>query len=248
MSQGIEVFNAAGIKIIDAISPCLVLAQKTPITAWTGFTGDLQSVQTATVTYTGQADSTPVPVIYLDPAVHGSSCVAGVFSMSRSGNTWTYVLAVAYPQFASPPNPNGSVFFLIYDRPRSSSSGASQGFEVYDVNGKPTFTGAVSPTNGAFLKPVGLGGTSLPAGRKYGALASFFRVQNTYDGDLNTDQTFSLSVREDCTAVNISSTGVSLLEILSSSFFSPNAGGGGNGVSNYGIIQEPIAVDLTGTV
>lgn len=248
MSQGIEVFNAAGVKVIDALSPCLVLAQKTPVTAWTGFTGDLQSVRTASITYTGQADSTPVPVIYLDPAVHGAACVSGVFSLSRSGNTWTYVLAVAYATNVPEPDPNGSVFFLIYDRPRASAGGSSQGFEVYDAAGKPTFTGAVSPTNGAILKPVALSGTVLPIGPKYGALASFLRVQNTYDGDLNTDQTFTLSVREDSMGVNISSTGVAINEVLSGTFFSPNAGGGGNGVANYGVIQEPIAVDLTGTV
>lgn len=248
MAEGIEVYNANGVKIIDAVSPCLVLAQKTAVNAWTGSTGDLESVRTATITYNGQSDSTPVPVVYLDPAVHGGSHVAGVFSQSRSGNTWTYVLAVAYPIGMDEPNPSGSVFFLIYDRPRAATSGANRGFETYDATGKPTFTSPTSPTNGALLKPVGLAGTPLPTGRKYGALASYLRVSNTYDGDLNTDQTFTLSVREDAIGTTVTSTGVVVSEVLSETFFSPNAGGGGNGVSNYGVIQDPVAVDLTGTV
>lgn len=248
MPVGFEVFNSSGVKVVDNESPCLALAQKTSVTAWTGTFGDLNSVQTISVSYAGTANSTPVPVVYLDPATHPTA-VIGIINSSKSGNTWTYLLGIAYPEGTAPPSPSGSVFLLIYDRPLAASASVNRGIEVYNDAGLLIFAGPISPTDGAHLKPVGLAGDTLPSGPKYAAIASYLRVQNIYDYSQNTDQTWTLSIREDVEGCSIQATSIQATgSILTASFIDLNSGGGSNFTNFYGIIQDPVAANVTGTV
>lgn len=247
MPHGFEVFNSSGIKVIDSDSPCLVLAQKTSITAWTGAIGDLGSVQTISITYNGRSDSVPVPVIYTSPSLHGSTYVAGIVRVSRSGNSWTYLVGIAYGMGISAPSPSGGTFLLIYDRPGPVASGSGRGLVVYDAAGLVTFAGPISPTDGAILKPVGLENVTFAAGT-YGAMASFLRIEDNYDYSQNTDQTYTLIVREFCFGATITSTGVGNTEIESANYVAANSSGGGNGTLNYGINQDIIVVNLAGSV
>jgi hypothetical protein len=248
MPVGFEVFNANGVKVVDNQSPCLALAQKTAVTSWTGTFGDLNSVQTISVSYAGSANSTPVPVVYANPSIH-SNGVIGIINSSRSGNTWTYLLGIAYPEGTTPPSPNGSVFLLIYDRPLVVPGSSGRGIEVYDAAGLLIFAGPISPTNGAHLKPVGLAGTTLPSGPKYAAIGSYLRIENIYDYSQNTDQTWTLSIRENVEGCSIQSTNIQATgSILTASFINLNSGGGSSFSSFYGILQDPVAADVTGTV
>ena len=248
MPVGFEVFNVNGVKVIDTQSPCLALAQKTAVTAWTSTFGDLNSVQTISVSYVGSANSTPVPVVYANPSIH-SNGIIGIISSSRSGNTWTYLLGIAYPEFTTPPSPNGSVFLLIYDRPLVVSGSSGRGIEVYDASGLLIFAGPISPTNGAHLKPVGLAGATLPSGPKYAAIGSYLRVENIYDYSENTDQTWTLSIRENVDGCNIQSTNIQATgSILTASYINLESGGGSSSTTFYGIIQDPVVANVTGTV
>lgn len=248
MPAGLEVFNADGVKIIDNQSPCLSLAQKTAVTSWTGTFGDLNSVQTISVSYAGTANSTPVPVVYANPSIH-SSGVIGIINSSRSGNTWTYLLGIAYPEGITPPSPNGSVFLLVYDRPLEVAGSSGRGIEVYSDTGLLIFAGPISPTNGAHLKPVGLAGVTLPSGPKYAAIGSYLRVENIYDYSQNTDQTWTLSIRENVEGSSIQATNIQATgSILTASFVDLNSGGGSSITTFYGIIQDPVVANVTGTV
>lgn len=247
MPVGFEVFNSSGVKIIDNLSPCLALAQKTSVTAWTGTFGDLNSVQTISISYAGTANSTPVPVVYADPSIH-SDGVIGIVRSSRSGNTWTYILGIAYPEGTTPPSPSGSVFLLIYDRPLAASGSVNRGIEVYSDAGLLIFAGPISPTNGAHLKPVGIAGLTLPSGPKYAAIASYLRVEDIYDYSENTDLTWTLSIRENVEGCSIQSTSIQTSSILAASFVDLDAGGGSNFTSFYGVIQDPVAANVTGSV
>lgn len=248
MPAGFEVFNASGVKIIDNLSPCLALAQKTSITAWTGTAGDLNSVSTVTISYTGTANSVPVPVVYADPAVHGANFVIGVMSQTRSGNTWTYIIGIAYDEGTTVPSPSGSVFFLVYDRPKFTSGAAGSGIEVFDSAGLIIFAGPASPTNGAILKPAGLANTTLASGPKYAAIASFLKIEDIYDYTLNTDLTFTLTIREFATGARMTSTGIVTDETLSATFIELDSGGGTGSTTLYGVNQDPVAADVTGTI
>lgn len=248
MPAGFEVFNASGVKIIDNLSPCLALTQRTPITAWTGQAGDLNSVNTVTISYTGNANSVPVPVVYADPAVHGANFVTGVMSQTQSGNTWTYVIGMAYDEGTTVPSPNGSVFFLVYDRPNFTATGPGSGIEVFDGSGRIIFKGPVSPTNGAILKPAGLANTTLASGPKYAAIASYLKIEDIYDYTLNTDLTFTLSIREFAYGARMTSTGILTDETLSATFIELDSGGGTSGSTFYGVNQDPVAANVTGTV
>jgi hypothetical protein len=248
MPVGFEVFNANGVKVIDNQSPCLALAQKTSVTAWTGTFGDLNSVQTISISYAGTANSIPVPVVYADPAIH-SAGVIGIINSSRSGNTWTYLLGVAYPEGATPPSPSGSVFLLIYDRPLAASGSSGRGIEVFSDTGLLIFAGPISPTNGAHLKPVGLAGATLPSGPKYAAIGSFLRVEDIYDYTLNTDLSFTLTIQERVEGSSIQATSVQASgSILAASFVELDSGGGTSGTTFYGVVQDPVAANVTGTV
>jgi hypothetical protein len=247
MPVGFEVFNSSGVKIIDNLSPCLALAQKTSVTAWTGTFGDLNSVQTISISYAGTANSTPVPVVYANPSIH-SAAVIGIVRSSRSGNTWTYILGIAYPEGTTPPSPSGSVFLLIYDRPLAASASVNRGIEVYSDTGLLIFAGPISPTNGAHLKPVGLAGATLPSGPKYAAIASYLRVEDIYDYSQNTDFTWTLSIRENVEGCSIQSTSIQTSSILAASFVDLDSGGGSSFSSFYGVIQDPVVANVTGSV
>jgi hypothetical protein len=247
MPVGFEVFNANGVKVVDNTFPCLALAQKTSITAWTGTFGDLGSVDTVSISYSGTADSVPVPVIYAAPATH-SSAVIGIVRSSRSGNTWTYIIGIAYPEGTTRPSPSGSVFLLIYDRPLAAAGSSGRGLEIFDSAGLLIFAGPTSPTNGAHLKPVGLSAATLPTGPKYAAIASYIRVETQYDYSQNTDQTWTLAIREDVEGAYIQATTVTTSSFLAASFINLNSGGGSGFTEFYGVIQDPIAADVTGSV
>lgn len=248
MPVGLEVFNADGVKVIDNQSPCLALAQKTAVTAWTGTFGDLNSVQTISISYVGSANSTPVPVVYANPSIH-SNGVVGIITSSRSGNTWTYILGIAYPEGTTLPSPNGSIFLLIYDRPLPIGGSSNRGIEVYSDASLLIFAGPISPTNGAHLKPVGLAGATLPSGPKYAAIGSYLRVENIYDYSQNTDQTWTLAIRENVEGCSIQATNIQASGgILTASFVNLNSGGGSSYTSFYGIIQDPVVANVTGTV
>jgi hypothetical protein len=248
MPAGFEFWNANGVRVTDLQSPCLALAQKTAVTAWTGTFGDLNSVQTISISYAGTADSVPVPVVYADPAIH-SNGVIGILRSSRSGNIWTYILGMAYPEGVTPPSPNGSVFLLIYDRPLAVSADICRFIELFDDAGRLIFAGPISPTNGAHLKPVGLAGATLPSGPKYAAIGSFLRVENIYDYSQNTDQTWTLTIRENVEGCSIQTNSVQATGgMLTASFLELNSGGGSGFSSFSGVIQDPVAVNVSGTV
>lgn len=249
MPAGFEVFNSNGVKIIDNLSPCVALAQKTSITAWTGTAGDLGSINTVTVSYVGNANSVPVPVVYANPAVHGANFVIGIMSQTRSGNTWTYKIGMAYDEGTTQPSPSGSVFFLVYDRPSYVAGSSGTGIQIFDSSGLIIFAGPTSPTNGAILKPAGLANTTLPSSPKYGAIASYLKIENIYDYSENTDLTWTLTVREYAYGARMTATGILTDEALSATLFqSGSGGGGGGGDFFYGVNQDPVAANITGTV
>jgi hypothetical protein len=162
MAFGLQFMNDSGVMQIDETSSyCLGLKTKGTITSWTA--DAVANAYTSTITYTGD---TPMVALYVQPNAYPENppTIAGVASATKSGSTWTIVIAKSDVE-------SRFVEYYIFDRPANITSGF--GIMVYDSAGNPVFNGA------ELLAPVvtalDWGGSTgvIQAGHKYAFVSTF---------------------------------------------------------------------------
>lgn len=192
--------------------------------------------KSATVTYSGNADSNPVVVIYVPASTNGSMALS---KTAKSGNNWTFYFDIACDLSSSFGSLTG-IRVLIFDRPAPLANGA--GVEFYDVNGKLQWSSSKKS-----LKIVGLQGSVFPTGT-YGALVGGAEYITEVDYEQLTTMDWQVSTTKILEGPVAASTGINLLE--SRYEYSENIGGqgGSNTVTTTGVTQPIYVVDIAGYI
>lgn len=226
-----EAKNEGGIFQIEEGSVTLGLVQVTTPTFGAG-----SNFRTATVTYSGNANSHPVVVLH-NPQNTGA--VMGLLNTTVSGSTWTFTVVIAADLSSGFSNLT-SIRVLIFDRPAVQTTGT--GVEFYDATGKILWS-----SNKKALKIIGSMSTSYPTGT-YGTLVGGAIFGTDVEYEQLTTGDWQTTVIKELDGYYNTSTGGNLETARYSVDVTTGGNGGSNSGTTLGVDQPGFIVDIAGYI